>query len=268
VDRTGAEEVIADEATEFVGDGTVGLERPDAEGPPGRVIDVDAGGLLLAIAHGRAPRGLSASTRRTRVQVCVGPGGLTRVRLTAFAGVIRGVAAFGHRDRRGGRSACFGVVPSTEGVIATAAILELVSEVDAARALVVVVARGLGLAGAADESVEVVLGDPDRSADADARDGTLRDQFVELRGGRVESLGGLGDGQQARWGCGGRSRHRGLLDRRRVAGLGAELRLCPRSLVHASLATGSRPQATARRAPGPRRSRARESSVSAASRIS
>jgi hypothetical protein len=128
---------------------------------------------------------------------------------------MRAVAAFGHRDSRGGRSACFGAAPSTEGVIATAAILELVSEVDAARALMFVVAdRGGGCAGAADEAVEVVLGDPDRSADADARDGTLRDEFVELRGGRVESFGGLGDGQQARWGCGGRSRHRGLLDRR------------------------------------------------------
>jgi hypothetical protein len=93
---------------------------------------------------------------------------------------MRAVAAFEHRDSRGGRSACFGAAPSSDGVIATAAILELVSEVDAARALVVLVARGLGLAGAADESVEVVLGDADRSADADARD---RDIAVSWIGG-------------------------------------------------------------------------------------
>jgi hypothetical protein len=63
VPRRAVSEFVADKAGEFVGDRAARLDRPDAEGLPRRVVDVDACCLLLALAHDRASRGLSASTR-------------------------------------------------------------------------------------------------------------------------------------------------------------------------------------------------------------
>jgi hypothetical protein len=53
---------------------------------------------------------------------------------------------------------------------------------------------GLGSGGPGRESADGVPGDPDGSTDADAGEGVSRDEFVELRCGAVEVVGGLGDG--------------------------------------------------------------------------
>jgi hypothetical protein len=54
---------------------------------------------------------------------------------------------------------------------------------------------GLGSGGPGREAADGVPGDPDGSTDADAGEGVWCDEFVKLRRGAVEVVGGLGDGQ-------------------------------------------------------------------------
>jgi hypothetical protein len=169
---------------------------------------------------------VDASTGRTRVQVCVGISGLTGVRLTGFARLLFAVAVVRHRASVGGRA-----------LLRRADVSSIGSAIRLCEIL-----GGLVL-----QPFESGLGDPDGSADADARDGVAGDEFVERRGRRAELLGGLGDGQQAAWGSGGRWRHPGFLvswsPGRGAPGAGPVLCADPvRSLVHASLTPGSRPR--------------------------
>ena len=141
------------------------------------------------------------------MQVCVLTCGLTGVRLRAFAGAPSAVVAFGRWAGVGDRTS-FRRTPSR-----VTSSFELV------------------------EILEVVLGDPDRSSDADARDGAPGHELVELRGTRAEALSGLRDGQQRDWGSGGRSRHGGLLDRQ-GAGAGAGVSWGPGALTCPRVARG------------------------------
>jgi hypothetical protein len=110
--------------------------------------------------------------------------------VTGFAGLLFAVAAGSLRSGVGGRA-----------LLRRAAASSIGSAISSCERI-----GGLALA-----PMEGDLGEPDGSADAVARDGVAGDELVARRGGRAELLGGLGAGQQAGWGSGGRWRHRGLL---------------------------------------------------------
>jgi len=133
------------------------------------------------------------------VQVCAWTGGLTGVGPKVFAGLLSGVAAIDYPDGVGGRPSIRGtadgpisVVGSSEMLAGVAGESVLASEVGRAH-------LGLALGVPGRESVDCVPGDPDGSADSDARDGVAGDELVEQGRGRAEVPGGLGDGEQAWW---------------------------------------------------------------------